>query len=84
MNETFIGLSTLTKYEVLSYVKDLLLCGPSKAVVIEAGNSIGKLLDIKLIDRDLYVGTCFEYTIKSLKSKDKGRSYCNTFFSCPS
>ena len=73
MNKTFIGLSSSTKLEVLSLVRDLLLCNPSKVVVVEAGYSIGVLLSEGLIDRDLYVGSCFDFTIKSLKTKDKGK-----------
>ena len=85
ISEIFIGQTTLIKYEVLSYVRDLLLCGPSKTVIVETGYSIGRLLELRLIDRDLYVGTCFEYTIKSLKTKDKGKCYIViiiSLFSC--
>lgn len=72
INDTFAGLSGLAKLEVLSLVKDLLLDSPSKPIVLAAGHAITLLLKSGLIDRDLFVGSCFEYTMQCLKTKDKG------------
>jgi len=71
LHKALIGLSALKKLEILSLVKDVLVFNPPKDVNIACGKCIERLLDVGIIDRSLYVASCFEFTIRSLKTKDK-------------
>ena len=72
LHKALLGLSALKKLEILSMVKDVLYLNPAKDVIVACGKCMARLLDGGIIDRNLYVASCFEFTIRSLKTKDKG------------